>query len=111
MTPHRRGFWLSILATGWLVIACQTDVFHFPHVQNNTSEPVRVFLEHDGQEFEQIHVIAPGASGDLGNYSQGCTNSPLVVRGTNGDEIARRSEPLCPDETWTVGPGPSPAAS
>jgi hypothetical protein len=34
-----------------------------------------------------------------------------VVRGTNGNEIARRSEPLCPDETWIVGPTNSPSAS
>jgi hypothetical protein len=103
--------WLCVVAAVWLVIACQVDESHEPHVQNDTGQVVRVFIEQAGQEFEQIHQIEPGSYGYLGNYSVGCTDAPLIVRTINGDEIARRIEPLCPDQTWTVGLPISPPPS
>jgi hypothetical protein len=49
------------------------------------------------------HSIGPGQSGsDDAVAGGGCTIGVLIARNGTGVEIARRSEPLCLGETWSI---------
>jgi hypothetical protein len=96
---------LALVAICCVLGGClrEADV-KFPYIENNTGQTVRVLLAQHGQgQGSEVIQIPPGSIGSLGNYTQSCTDVTIIIRDSNGNEIARRDDPLCPGEYWIVG--------
>jgi hypothetical protein len=72
--------------------------------RNDTSETVSVVSRSPtGTEGTITRSIGPGqSSSDDAVAGGGCTIGVLIARNETGVEIARRSEPLCLGETWSI---------
>jgi hypothetical protein len=83
--------------------------------QNQTTETVDVvYLPPTGVEAVIVHAIGPGQVGSDDAVAGGkCTIGVLIARNETGQEVARRTEPLCLGETWLIvaDGGGSPAVS
>jgi hypothetical protein len=74
-----------------------------PRVSNLTDEPVTLSIERDGVT-TPLSTIKGGITIDLNPFNGTCTDGTLVAIGPGGEEVARRTEPLCPEEAWSIGP-------
>ena len=95
----------TVLAAAALLLvgACEGpgEEFHLPKISNLRDETVEVYLV--GDEIEtRMAILAPGLTVGLHGFNDKCTAGLLVARTTTGEEIARRTEPICPDEFWTI---------
>jgi hypothetical protein len=79
------------------------EEFHEPKITNLGNETVEVFVESGGVVTRLVSVPA-GTTVGLAGFNNTCTSDPMVAITLDGDELARRSEPICPDEFWTIGP-------
>ena len=79
-------------------------------LMNATDEPI--FVTWVDQKEVVIGPIPPHSRQSLpiGDVSK-CSTGILVARTQSGQEIARRSEPLCRDDTWIIKESRSPAPS
>jgi hypothetical protein len=95
----------TVLAAASLLLvgACEGpgEVFHEPKISNLRDETVEVYLVSGAIE-TRLATLAPRQTVGLSGYNNKCTVDLLVARTTNGEEIARRTEPICPDEVWTI---------
>jgi hypothetical protein len=103
-----RRLLLIVLVGSALVVGCGIyEEFHYPSVTNLTNQTIKLFFVSNGIE-TPIGSVAAGATGALSVFEDACTHGTLIARDASGQEIARRSEPLCSDEFWNVGsPAPS----
>jgi hypothetical protein len=74
--------------------------------RNDTAETVSVvFRSPAGQEATIVHEIGPGQVGADDAVAGGrCTIGVLIARNDAGVEVARRTEPLCLGDTWSIVP-------
>jgi hypothetical protein len=86
-----------------LVGACAGpgEEFHEPKITNLRAEPVVVYVVSVGIE-TRLATVAPGQTVGLSGFNNKCTVDLLIARTPAGEELARRSEPICPDEFWTI---------
>ncbi len=72
--------------------------------RNDTLETVSVvYRSPAGAEGTIAHSIGPGQiASDDAVAGGGCTIGQLIARTETGVEIARRSEPLCLGQTWSI---------
>ena len=73
-----------------------------PFVSNPTGETVQLMVIVDGQR-TPISTIEAGVTVSLGIYEDQCTSDVLLAQSLAGNEIDRRTEPLCPKESWIIG--------
>ena len=97
----------SVLAAAalLLVAACEGpgEEFHLPKISNLREETVEVYLVSGGIE-TRLATLAPRQTVGLYGNNNKCTVGLLIARTTTGEEIARRTEPICPDEFWVIDP-------
>jgi hypothetical protein len=74
---------------------------NMPTVGNGTDETVRLVIERKGVT-TPLTTIASGMTGDLVAFDRTCTDGSLIALSVDGREIARRDEPLCPEENWLI---------
>ena len=94
----------AVCLTVGLVNACvQIDPEpNTPRVSNLTPEPVTLSIERDGVT-TPLSTINGGITIDLNAFNGTCTDGTLVAIGPGGEEVDRRTEPLCPEEVWSIG--------
>jgi hypothetical protein len=86
-----------------LLGACMIDEDpNAPLVSNATAETVRLVVIANGLP-TPISTIESGVTVTLGGFENHCTSDVLVAQSLSGNEIDRRTESLCPNETWTIG--------
>ncbi len=92
-----------------VLAACHVEVEKH-RVANQSNQAVDVVWLHDGVELVLAVGMPPGGERPLTNFNAAeCSTGVLVARTAAGREIARRTEPLCPDDTWVInGQGSSP---
>ena len=73
-----------------------------PRVSNLTDEPVTLSIERDGVT-TPLGTINGGTTIYLNAFNGTCTDGTLVAVGPGGDEVARLTEPLCPEDDWSLG--------
>jgi hypothetical protein len=85
--------------------ACQgiREQFHQPKITNLGDETIEVYVETGGLVTKLATVPAATTIG-LSGFNNICTHDPMVAKTLDGDAIARRSEPICPDQFWTIEP-------
>jgi len=103
-----KAFLLVVFVLRSFVAGCGSyEEFHDPKVTNLTDQTIKLFLVSNGIE-SPVGSVAAGTTGNLPWADGTCTHGTLIARDASGQEIARRSEPLCADEFWNVGtPAPS----
>ena len=90
------------LAAVALLVGCRSGEFDEYRMRNDTDEPIYVHWFADGDE-TQIGPIPPNLQLPLPVSSQEmCSTGLLVARTASGREVARRTEPLCMDDTWII---------
>ncbi len=107
------GIWLlriaalALLAT--LLAGCLSSEQGAPgfRVTNNTDQAVAVFVVYpDGTERKEplIHRLEPGTAISLQEsfLPNKCVEGTLIARAPSGDEVARRSEPICTPGEWAI---------
>jgi hypothetical protein len=86
------------------VVDCRpVEEFHDPKVFNATDSTIELFIVSDGVEVP-LGSVAAHTNGGLPSFDRICTKGTLIARSDSGQEVARRTEPLCADESWNVGP-------
>lgn len=103
-----KAFVLFVFVLGSaLVVGCGSyEEFHDPKVFNGTNQTIKLSFVSNGIEVP-LGPVAAGTTGNLPWADGTCTHGTLIARDASGQEIARRSEPLCADEFWNVG-SPAP---
>ena len=81
-------------------------------VRNTTGSPIVITLLENGQPFRGYvpTTVEPERTFymDAVSATEPCFVGEIVVADLDGEEIAHRTAPLCPGETWEItGPGPS----
>jgi hypothetical protein len=80
----------------------QTGAFDEWRMRNDTDEIIYVFWLDDGEEV-RIGPIPPNRQLPLPvRYPDQCSSGILIARTSSGREVARRTEPLCMDNTWII---------
>jgi hypothetical protein len=103
----RRLVVVFILGMTFVVGCGSYEEFHDPKVTNATNHTIQLYFVSNGIEVP-VGSVAAGSTGGLSFADGKCTHGTLIARDASGQEIARRSEPLCADEFWNVGsPAPS----
>jgi hypothetical protein len=87
------------------IAACQGpgEEFHEPKITNLGDETIEVYVD-TGGVVTKLATVPAGTTVGLSGFNNVCTRDPMVARSLDGEEIARRSEPICPDEFWTIEP-------
>ena len=73
-----------------------------PRVSNFTDEPLTLSIERDGVR-TGLGGVNGGTTVYLNEFDGTCTDGTLVATGPGGEEVARRTEPLCTEEAWSIG--------
>jgi len=81
------------------------EEFHQPRIANLRSDTIEVHIDSRGVS-TSLATVAAGSTVGLSVYEDKCTGGTMVARTSDGQEIARRTAPLCPEETWTIGREP-----
>jgi hypothetical protein len=92
-----------VLVLAGLVPACQgpREEFHQPKITNLGDETIEVFIE-SGGIVTKLATVPAGSTIGLSAFNNLCTGGPMVAKTLSGQEVASRSEPICPDEFWTI---------
>jgi hypothetical protein len=99
-----------ILACNLGVGGCHVEV-EGHRVANHTAQALEIVWLHDGSETVVGHV-SPGLELPVTLFhAEECSTGVLVARGAGEREVARRTTPLCPDDTWVVSELEPSAAS
>jgi hypothetical protein len=87
-----------------LVAGCTEAGYDAVQFRNDTAQTVSVVYEAPtGQEAIIVHGIRAGQVGSDDAVAGGhCTIGVLIARDESGREIARRTEPLCLGDTWSI---------
>ena len=94
---------LGLLIGCTSIIGCRhVEEFHDPKVFNATDSTIELFLLSDGAEVP-LGSVAAHTNAGLPAFDGSCTQGTLIARSNSGQEVARRTEPLCADESWNVG--------
>lgn len=105
-SPPLVAFLLAAVVTGCdLLPFGQSEAgFETVRFQNNTTQTVSVaYRSPAGVESVVVSAIGPGQVGSNdGVAGGGCTTGVLIARSEAGKEVARRSEPLCLGDTWSI---------
>lgn len=110
MKVMRAVRWLVLLAgMGAIAAACTMSDpgpggFRFT---NQTDQPLQIiYIAPDGTEQDEpiIHLLEPGRSIAVTDRfrGNGCVTGTLVARTESGEEIARRSDPICRPGEWVI---------
>jgi hypothetical protein len=92
---------VAVLAAG--IAACgPRDEFHEPKIANVGDETVVVYI--DTGVVTKLATVAARTTVSLGGFNNRCTQDPMVAKTLDGREVASRTEPICPDEFWTIDP-------
>jgi hypothetical protein len=88
-----------------LVGACSwpaTDALQVAKITNGTESRVIVYIDYPDIE-RDFMTLSPGGS-DFTDFSgpDGCAPQTLIARTSSGDEVARREQPFCVGDTWTI---------
>jgi hypothetical protein len=102
--PWRQALFVSLLLATAAILAsgCSNESFHNPQAYNATFETIELYLVHDGQGL-LLGKIASRSALWVGAQDS-CIKETMIARSVSGKEIARRDVPLCPYQTWTIGP-------
>ena len=97
-----------VVATATLIVGiagCQgpREEFHEPKISNLGDETIVVYV-HSGGVVTKLATVAAGTTVGLSGFNNLCMRDPLVAKTLRGREVARRTEPICPDEFWTIEP-------
>jgi hypothetical protein len=89
-----------------LVAGCTEAGYDAVQFRNDTTQTISVVHEAPtGQEAIIVHAIRPGQVGSDDAVAGGhCTIGVLIARDESGNEVARRTEPLCLGDTWSIVP-------
>jgi hypothetical protein len=68
-------------------------------ITSETSTTLDIYYEADGEE-TLIWTLEPGQTGTPPFTD--CTEGDLIARRDDGQEVARRQPPLCPDDDWRI---------
>ena len=95
----------AALVLSGLTAACQGpgEEFHEPKITNLGDETIEIFVE-SGGVVTKLATVAAETTVGLSSFNNVCTKDSMVARTLDGDEIAHRSEPICPDEFWVIEP-------
>ena len=72
-----------------------------PRVTNRTDEPVTLSINRGGVS-TPLSTVNGGVTIYLNAFSGTCTDGTLVASGPDGQEVARRAEPLCTTDVWSI---------
>jgi hypothetical protein len=92
------GFCLAALLAGGCGLVDVTT----QHVVNHSSATIEIYVVVQSDELfvgaipQDLTLPLNGVDGP------NCSTHVLVARNTSGLEVARRTEPLCPDDTWVI---------
>ena len=108
MMPTRRlRSFVTILAL--VVLACSDAGADGFTIENGTAITVSIVYETPTGETEAVQAIAPGKRTFLiGFPGASCGQMTLIARDLRGLEIARRTGPVCLDESWVVNASGAP---
>ena len=73
-----------------------------PQVWNFSDGSIQVSIERGGRR-TPVTTINGGNGAYLVGFEGACTDGTLIAMGPAGNEEGRRTEPLCPGETWSIG--------
>ena len=92
----------SLLAFGVLTAACSVEPATH-HVTNESGQTVTVFYEAEDGEYK-TRTLEPGKAMYM-NFlfgTQECSQGALIARTADGVEVDRRTDRLCPGDTWVI---------
>ncbi len=69
-------------------------------VENATDQPIHIFYLRPAGE-RDLGPVPPGSVVRVVGTPE-CTDQPLIARNDQGEEVARREEPICRGDTWVV---------
>jgi hypothetical protein len=87
------------------IAACKGpgEEFHEPKISNLGDETIVVYVD-SGGVVTKLATVAAGTTVGLSGFNNLCTRDPMVAKTLGGREVASRTEPICPDEFWTIEP-------
>ena len=92
---------LAIILIGLLAIGCQTEP-NTHVVENQSAETVVIYWD-DGFGAQEVIERMPGKTTRLSLFhTDECSTGVLYARDLSGKEVARRTDPLCPQDTWVI---------
>jgi hypothetical protein len=92
-----------------LLLGCQVET-ETHRVSNQTNEIIYLYLVGPEGEYA-LGSVKPGYQMPLVQMNpHECSTVTLVARAADGRELARRTTPFCPEDTWIVGGGLSTGA-
>jgi hypothetical protein len=92
---------VAVLAAA--IAACgPRDEFHLPKIANVGDETIVVYV--GTGVVTELATVAAGTTVGLYGFNNRCTQEPMVAKTLGGREVASRSDPICPDESWTIDP-------
>jgi len=95
---------MALAAATLLVGACGPgEEFHEPKISNLGDETIVVYVD-SGGVVTTLATVAAGTAVGLSGFNNLCTQDPMVAKTLGGQEVASRTEPICPDEVWTIEP-------
>jgi hypothetical protein len=95
---------MALAVATLLAGACGSrEEFHEPKISNLGDETIVVYID-SGGVVTKLATVAAGTTVGLNGFNNLCTRDPLVARTLGGHEVASRTEPICPDEFWTIEP-------
>jgi hypothetical protein len=102
--PLRWALRTVVVAVSAAVIAACgiREEFHEPRISNVGDETVIVYV--DTGVVTKLATIAAGTTVGLSGFNNRCTQDLMVAKTITGREVASRTEPICPDEFWTIDP-------
>jgi hypothetical protein len=90
-----------LLLFGTFLGGCHVEV-EGHRVANQSDQTLEIVWLHGGSEMT-LGDVPPGQFRPLTLFqSDECSSGILVARGAAGREVARRTEPLCPADTWVI---------
>ncbi len=97
-----------MVATATLLVAIAAcngpgEEYHQPKISNLGDETIVVYVD-SGGVVTKLATVAAGTTVGLSGFNNLCVRDPLVAKTLGGREVARRTEPICPDEFWTIEP-------
>ena len=99
----RHFFLVACLLAAALLSAGCSNSYASHAIKNASTITVIVTYERGGDVFP-VRTLEPGKMAYLNSMFQQneCSDGTFIARAEDGREVARRSDPLCPSDTWVI---------